>query len=619
MDQDSGYSSLKFRRPSTKLHRGAPGSRTLRSQASTPALKRYPSAPINSSATGRNRDQLLRSRSNAQHGIGVGIDGIDGGSAGSLPYSLDQSTPTASTSNDSSHTVSSYNSSSPFFTDPFFSEKAAASDDSVAGTPSPFEARTMLDALEETPSESEPFSEKRPVVMRSNHTSPNLGRSNTLRQSSSFTALQQSRNGLQRTGTERVKRYSDDEHSSSSRIPGRPKKNSFSNFMTNVLGGAPRSNFKISAPANPVHVTHVGYDNKTGQFTGLPREWQRLLEESGISRKEQEEHPQTMVDIMRFYEKSTKGDNDEAVWHKFDHAIPNAQQSAAAYPNSHRFPQSHGRSFENPRAPPPIPRAPATGLVPSRAAPKPPVLNVGGPLPSRPPPQPPVPHSTLPSRPPQDPFAYQHPLEENGMSTLTQANTAVGSNRFQATAPSTEKQLERSRSQQQHQQQPPAAANATQQSPDARGPPSSARPRQRSRQSNGFDIRARLLSICAAGDPTTKYYNLSKIGQGASGGVFTAYETGTKRCVAIKQMNLDLQPKKDLIVNEILVMKDSKHRNIVNFLESYLHGQDLWVVMEYMEGGSLTDVVTFNIMSEGQIAAVCREVSLPLCVCHIGW
>lgn len=127
-----------------------------------------------------------------------------------------------------------------------------------------------------------------------------------------------------------------------------------------------------------------------------------------------------------------------------------------------------------------------------------------------------------------------------------------------------------------------------------------------------MDVRQRLLTICHPGDPTQIYYNLNKVGQGASGGVYTAYENGNNNCVAIKQMNLDLQPKKDLIINEILVMKDSKHRNIVNFLESYLHGLDLWVVMEYMEGGSLTDVVTYNIMSEGQIAAVCREVGFDL-------
>ena len=142
------------------------------------------------------------------------------------------------------------------------------------------------------------------------------------------------------------------------------------------------------------------------------------------------------------------------------------------------------------------------------------------------------------------------------------------------------------------------------------GPVPRPRPPRQAQPSNGLEVAARLRAICSPGDPTARYHRLVKIGQGASGGVYTAFEVGSKKCVAIKQMNLEQQPKKDLIINEIVVMKDSKHKNIVNFLDSYLHDGDLWVVMEYMQGGSLTDVVTFNIMSEGQIAAVCREVSI---------
>ncbi|KAH8115537.1 kinase-like domain-containing protein [Phellopilus nigrolimitatus] len=65
-------------------------------------------------------------------------------------------------------------------------------------------------------------------------------------------------------------------------------------------------------------------------------------------------------------------------------------------------------------------------------------------------------------------------------------------------------------------------------------------------------------------------------------------------------MDLEKQPKKDLIVNEILSMRSSHHPNIVNYINSFLHCNELW-------SGLLIDVVTANFMTDGQIAAVSRE------------
>lgn len=128
------------------------------------------------------------------------------------------------------------------------------------------------------------------------------------------------------------------------------------------------------------------------------------------------------------------------------------------------------------------------------------------------------------------------------------------------------------------------------------------------------EVIAKLKAICNPADPTRLYKSLVKIGQGASGGVFLAKNVDSGVSVAIKQMNLEEQPKKDLIINEILVMKAAQHKNIVNFIDSFLYGGDLWVVMEMMEGGSLTDTVTSNFMTEEQIATVCREVCISIYV-----
>ncbi|XP_059045096.1 serine/threonine-protein kinase PAK mbt [Achroia grisella] len=131
-------------------------------------------------------------------------------------------------------------------------------------------------------------------------------------------------------------------------------------------------------------------------------------------------------------------------------------------------------------------------------------------------------------------------------------------------------------------------------------------------------FRAALRLVVSEGDPRCTLTGFSKIGVGSTGVVCAATDTLTCRRVAVKMMNLLKQQRRELLFNEVVIMRDYPHPNIVEMHASYLVGDELWVVMEYMAGGALTDIVTRHSvkMDPEQIATVCKQCLKALAFLH---
>ncbi|KAF5387311.1 hypothetical protein D9757_005777 [Collybiopsis confluens] len=409
-----------------------------------------------------------------------------------------------------------------------------------------------------------------------------------------------------------------DYHSpSAGTIAGRSRSSTQSKAKKGVLGFIFNSTKRpeISTPYDPVHLTHVGFNSSTGEFTGLPKEWQQLLQESGISKSDQEKNPQAVMEIVKFYQ---EGHGD--VWDKLG-AMGGATPDLAG---GLGYGGKGDEVFQNARPPPAPPKKPSAPSA-YRPAPSPPTTvtptldrstSQRTPTKTARPNDPAVTRSNTTrdrDRRPQGPGASPAGTPSTSSSAHRTPKASPGSSSTDLPLKAPQPHREAPRPAEGRQQQP-APSPAAQQLAKATG--GVATPRRREKKpvdkEKEEDIVRRLQQICTDADPTRLYRNLVKIGQGASGGVYTAYQVGTNLSVAIKQMDLEKQPKKDLIINEILVMRSSRHPNIVNYIDSFLYKNDLWVVMEYMEGGSLTDVVTANLMTEGQIAAVSRETAQGL-------
>ncbi|OCT81121.1 serine/threonine-protein kinase PAK 2 [Xenopus laevis] len=307
-------------------------------------------------------------------------------------------------------------------------------------------------------------------------------------------------------------------------IPEKPRNKIISMFSGTEKGSKKKDKERpeISPPSDFEHTIHVGFDSITGEFTGMPEQWARLLQTSNITKLEQKKNPQAVLDVLKFY------DSKHTVKQKYlsfsapdKDGLPSGVSPAPNAKGSKPTAATDDDDFDDDKAPPPAiaPRPEHTKSMYTR--------------------------SVIDPIPP-----------------------------------------------------PPGDSDSAAKTGD--------RQKKKTKMSDD-EIMEKLRTIVSIGDPKKKYTRYEKIGQGASGTVFTAIDVATGQEVAIKQINLQKQPKKELIINEILVMKELKNPNIVNFVDSFLVNDELYVVMEYLAGGSLTDVVTETCMDEAQIAAVCRE------------
>ncbi|KAB0403368.1 hypothetical protein E2I00_001154 [Balaenoptera physalus] len=129
-------------------------------------------------------------------------------------------------------------------------------------------------------------------------------------------------------------------------------------------------------------------------------------------------------------------------------------------------------------------------------------------------------------------------------------------------------------------------------------------------------FKAALRMVVDQGDPRLLLDSYVKIGEGSTGIVCLAREKHSGRQVAVKMMDLRKQQRRELLFNEVVIMRDYQHLNVVEMYKSYLVGEELWVLMEFLQGGALTDIISQVRLNEEQIATVCEAVLQALAYLH---
>lgn len=369
----------------------------------------------------------------------------------------------------------------------------------------------------------------------------------------------------------------------------------------------------IGLPTNFTRHVHVT-KNDQGDLEGLPSAWMRQMN-TLITQDEQKENPDAVYQAVKFYNYSIKKGNQPDVFKPFitEEAIHEESKEIDKYldlKTAHKSQDSLGESIDTSSNadsstsddnssvgrssdPPKVPKLPPKrGVFNQNNKPKPPI-------PAKPAS---LQRSTHIIKPLQDlRLISQIEQDNNKNSTLileqsAEHNHAIRSDTMIIKPKDEGVDVEEGEDE-----------TVLRRSKD-----------RKHKQKSDAEVYAELRRICNGEDPHQRYMTKLEVGKGASGVVVIATDNHTNQDVAIKTIDLKNQSSKELILTEISVLKDFNHKNLVNFLDAYFleAEESLWVVMEFMDGGPLTDVVTETVMKEKQIAAVCREVLNAISFLH---
>ncbi|CEP25222.1 unnamed protein product [Cyberlindnera jadinii] len=107
-----------------------------------------------------------------------------------------------------------------------------------------------------------------------------------------------------------------------------------------------------------------------------------------------------------------------------------------------------------------------------------------------------------------------------------------------------------------------------------------------------------------------------QIGKGGFGVVYRGLDRVTKTPVAIKQVDLESTDSFQDLQKEINILSQCHLKQITKYHGCFVKGYKLWIIMEYMDGGSCSDLLRPGPFKEKYIAILLRELLEALAYLH---